>query len=454
MKLRRSVSTSLGVLVAGAVGLPLAAISASAETSDAESAVTLTQTYLCVYAPPGQPREETTFPVEAQVALDGGNVDVTLNGMPNFPRMPDIFTWRAMELRMPVVLNAETDVWSEGYLDYGEEGMHDGLAGSTPEIPMPDLSGSYDTSVVDARSVQMGNLTLNATLTVGASPTLYDAEMNCGLQGVMDRQVASLQNTNAECTVQVPGAAAAALPARVTSEVDVPARGQVGRPLTMGADTTIVIDGGLGDGLAPTDVTRVEAAVTPVATLGGKAATSAGSVLTWQRKFGGRDPVGQPVNHFVRFAGDTPVKVTPATVGTQSATLTGFRGTATYDGIAGKTTAPITCTLDSAQDLGMVKVEKAAAQATTTKVKSVYRGKKKVAKITVTVSGKANGKASVVVTGGAKKVTRTITVKNGKGTLTLKKAQLRKKGKYTVKVTFKKNAEFKKSSGRSTFRVK
>lgn len=155
------------------------------------------------------------------------------------------------------------------------------------------------------------------------------------------------------------------------------------------------------------------------------------------------------------FDGATKVATAAVAEGAASASLTGVAaGAKTYTAKFVPTDAAAFAGVTSSAISVVVKSAPVVAQATKTTAKVKVNNKAKTAVITVTVTNKANGKAKIAVTGAGTKVTKTVTVKNGKATLKLTKKQLKKKGKRTVSVSFAANAKFKASKGKTTFKIK
>jgi hypothetical protein len=98
------------------------------------------------------------------------------------------------------------------------------------------------------------------------------------------------------------------------------------------------------------------------------------------------------------------------------------------------------------------------AAATTSSTAVKYVKKKKTATITTSVNAgatPATGAVKIVVKVGKKQVASSaVALTSGKATLVLKKAKLKKKGKYSVTTTYAGNASFKASSSTKTFQVK
>ncbi|TIC88071.1 hypothetical protein E8D34_07220 [Nocardioides sp. GY 10113] len=112
--------------------------------------------------------------------------------------------------------------------------------------------------------------------------------------------------------------------------------------------------------------------------------------------------------------------------------------------------AEIPCTLEVP-----VSVDVPVVATTTSKATATY--KKRKAKLVTTVkavAGTPTGKVTYLVKRGTKKVaSEKVPLAKGKATLVLTKAKVRKKGKYTVKVTYPASTYFTKSTAKTSFKV-
>lgn len=121
-------------------------------------------------------------------------------------------------------------------------------------------------------------------------------------------------------------------------------------------------------------------------------------------------------------------------------------------------TGTATCTFDDLAPVEFPAQPQPVAKATKSTTKVAYAKKAKKATITTTVkAGKANatGKVKIVVKKGKKTIaSKAIALKKGKARLVLKKAKLKAKGKYVVTSAFQKNAKFKASRSKASFRVR